>query len=53
MHDRHKAFKKPGTTHLPPKEKDLRFLLLSIGIGLLACVIFGLALLLLNKQGRI
>ena len=53
MHDRRKAVRKPGTTHLPPKQKDIRFFLLSIGIGLLVCVVFALALFFLNKQGRI
>ena len=53
MSEHRKKFPKPGTFHLGPKEKDVRFLILSIGIGLLVCVVFGLALLLLNKQGRI
>jgi len=53
MHDRRKEFRKPGTTYLPPKEKDIRFLLLSIGLGLLFCAIFAVALFFLNKEGRI
>ena len=53
MHANRKAFRKPGTTHLPPKQKDLRFLLLSIGLGILFCAIYACALVFLNMQGRI
>ena len=53
MHERRKAFPKPGTAYLPPKQKDIRFLLLSIALGLVFCAIFAFALFFLNKQGRL
>jgi hypothetical protein len=42
-----------GLSHVSPREKDIRFFLLSLLIGLIICVFFGCALFLLNKQGRI
>lgn len=53
MQERRKAFRKPGTSYLPPKQKDIRFLLLSLALALLFCGVFAFALFFLNKQGRI
>jgi hypothetical protein len=42
-----------GAGNDTPRQKEIRFFILSLLIGVVFCALFGCALFFLNKQGRI